>query len=312
MQTRERVGIDPHTEESGMIDSSEPVAKPGNCHRIALAVEDLQGATQWFQDVLGATLMPVEEQVGGAVDMQADGALLTILWLKNVPIVLLTATDPGGNIGRFLAGNGPSVHSLAWEIPDMWRTENLLRADGVAIVGTDIPGRHFFLHPRHTQGMLLEYTDDTLAGDPRRGAPNPTGEGVVPVSSVVWVTAVVDDLDAAVECLRYTFSAEVAQQPPLGRSAREEVVDVRIGDMTVRLAVPLSDNSLFVRSATAGTGRYHSMTLAVDDFAHLELHLAEAKIGIVDRAAGTVWTDPADTVGLRLQFVDAAALAALD
>ena len=293
-----------------MIDSAEPVTEPGNCHRIALAVEDLQGATQWFQDVLGAALLPVEEQAGGAVNAPGDGGLLTILWLKNVPIVLLTATDPAGNIGRFLAGNGPSVHSLAWEIPDMWRTENLLRAAGVAIVGTDIPGRHFFMHPRHTQGLLLEYTDDKLPGDPRGGAPNPAGEGVVPVSSVAWVTAVVDDLEAAVECLRYTFSGDVAMQPRLGHGTDEESVDVRIGDMVVRLVVPLSDTSLFVRSATTGSGRYHSMTLAVDDFARLDAHLADAKIGIVDRAEGTVWADPADTMGLRLQFVDAASIAA--
>lgn len=53
--------------------------------------------------------MPVEEHTGGAVHLQGDGGLLTILWLKNVPIVLLTATDPGGNIGRFLVRNGRSI-----------------------------------------------------------------------------------------------------------------------------------------------------------------------------------------------------------
>jgi hypothetical protein len=40
----------------------EPVAEAGSCHRIALAVEDLDAATQWFQDMLGAVMMPVEEQ----------------------------------------------------------------------------------------------------------------------------------------------------------------------------------------------------------------------------------------------------------
>lgn len=295
-----------------MIDLAEPVTEPGNCHRIALAVEDLQGASRWFCDVLGAAPMPVGQQAGGVVESEGDGGQLTILWLQNVPIVLLTATDPNGTIGRFLASNGPSVHSLAWEIPDMWRTENLLRANGVAIVGTDIPGRHFFMHPRHTQGMLLEYTDDRLPGDPRQGAPDLAGAGALAVRSVAWVNVVVDDLDAALECLRYTFSAEVVGPSLIGVGVGvgvDDAVDVRIGDLTVRLVVPGPDAGVFARPASGGTGRYHSLALAVDDFDRIETHLSEAGIGITARDAGTVWTDRADTMGVQLQLVDAASLA---
>lgn len=292
-----------------MTDLAEPVTEPGNCHRIALAVEDLQGASRWFQDVLGATTMPIGEQAGGVVESEGDGGQLTILWLKNIPIVLLTATDPNGTIGRFLSSNGPSVHSLAWEIPDMWRTENLLRANGVAIVGTDIPGRHFFMHPRHTQGMLLEYTDDRLPGDPRLGAPDLTGVGVLPVRSVAWVNVVVDDLGAAIDCLRYTFSADVVGPPSIGvGDGVDEAVDVRIGDLTVRLVVPALDAGVFARPPSGGTGRYHSMALAVDDVDGIEPQLSEAGIGITARDAGIVWTERADTMGVQLQFVDAASV----
>ena len=152
----------------------EPVAEAGSCHRVALAVEDLEAATQWFQHTLGAVMMPVEEQAAGAgVDLENDGALLTILWLKNVPIVLLASTDPNGNLGRFLASNGPGVQSLAWEIPDMWRTENLLPRGGCE----DRRNRHsrpaLLVRARDSEGLLLEYTDDKLPGDPRLGAPRP-------------------------------------------------------------------------------------------------------------------------------------------
>jgi catechol 2,3-dioxygenase-like lactoylglutathione lyase family enzyme len=295
-------------EELGMIELAEPVTEPGNCHRIAVAVLDLPAAIEWFREVLGATVMPVEEQAGGAVDSENDGGLLAILWLKNVPIVPLVPTDPDGVIGRYLARNGPSVHSLAWEIPDMWKTENLLRAGGVAIVGTDIPGRHFFMHPRHTQGLLLEYTDDVLPGDPRHGATALPGQGRLPVTSVAWVTAVVDDLDAAVECLRLTFSAVVPPQPALAAGVADKALDVRIGDMTLRLVAPASDDSMFAGSVAPGAGRYHSMALAVDDFALIDTYLAGAGIRTLLRDETTVWTDPGDTMGLRLQFVDAASL----
>jgi hypothetical protein len=259
--------------------------------------------------MLGAVMMPVEQQAGGAgVDLENDGALLTILWLRNVPIVLLASTDPTGNLGRFLASNGPGVQSLAWEIPDMWRTENLLRAAGVRIVGTDIPGRHFFMHPRDSEGLLLEYTDDKLPGDPRLGAPRPdaqTGaQGALPVDAVASVTAVVDDLDAAVDCLRYSFAAMVEPSRAETFGDDEAGVAVRIGDMTLCLVQPLSDASTFARRPGGGNNRYHSMALAVDDFDALPARLAELGIRSVRSDATSVWTDRADTLGIQLQFVD--------
>lgn len=287
------------------MDLTEPVTEPGNCHRVSFTVEDVDGATQWLGDVLGATLLPLGANADGIVDATEMGAKLTIQWLGSVPIVLLGSTDPDGMVGRHLTRNGPGVHSLAWEIPDMWRTENLLRANGVAIVGTDIPGRHFFMHPRQTQGLLLEYTDDELPGDPRLGAPFPVGSGVLPVRAVAWVTAVVDDLAATLELLRYAYSAEVIGQASVGADAADEAVDVRIGDLTVRLVVPASDTSFFAGPAPAGAGRYHSMALAVDDFAGIDAHLASAGIGTIARDATTVWTDPRDTMGLPLQFIPA-------
>lgn len=291
------------------MDLTEPVTEPGNCHRIAVAVEDVEGTTQWVQDVLGATMLPLALQADGAVDAEDMGGQLTILWLGTVPIVLLGSTDPDGTIGRYLSRNGPGIHSLAWEIPDMWTTENLLRANGVTIVGTDIPGRHFFMHPRQTQGLLLEYTDDKLPGDPRLGAPTPVGAGALPVRSVAWVTAVVDDLAATIECLRYSFSAEVLGRPSpdVGQAGEaDETVDVRIGDLTVRLVVPASETSAFAGTGPTGTGRYHSMALAVDDFAGIDARLSDLGIATIARDATTVWTDPATTMGLPIQFVDAA------
>ncbi|MCW2621670.1 MAG: hypothetical protein JWL64_1272 [Frankiales bacterium] len=291
-----------------MSDVVQSVAVAGNFHRVALAVEDLPAATKWFQEVLGATPMPVSELNSGAVEAEGDGGQLAVLWLQNVPVVLLAATDPEGTIGRFLTTNGPNVQSLAWEIPDMWRTENLLRADGYSIVGTDIEGRHFFVHPRDTFGLLLEYTDDKLEGDPRHGGRPLLADALLPVTSVAWITAVADDLDATVDRLRYLFSDQIDVQPQLP-VAGDSVVMVRIGDMTVRLVAPASDTSPYARPAR--TSRYHSMALAVADFDSLDDRLAAAHIGIQSREAGAVWTDPADTMGVRLQFVDGASLASI-
>jgi hypothetical protein len=83
---------------------------------------------------------------------------------------------------------------------------------------------------------------------------------------------------------------------------------VRIGDLTMRLVVPASEASPYAGSAKPGGGRFHSMALAVDDFAGIEDRLTEAGIGVVTRDASGIWTDPADTLGMRLQLVDATTL----
>ncbi|CAB4814210.1 unannotated protein [freshwater metagenome] len=281
------------------IDLTAPVTHPGNCHRIAFAVHDLPAAVRWFEDVLGAVMLPIPQQADGAVESEADGGQIAVMWLQSVPIVLLGSTQTDGVIGRYLAANGPSVQSLAWEIPDMWRTENLLRANGCKIVGVEIEGRHFFVHPKHTEGMLLEYTDDVLPGDPRRGNGVTPRQGSVAVSSVVRVNTVVPDLDAAVAALRYTFDGVVsAAAESAVDGAVDGAVDVSIGDFVVRLTAvggPLD--------APQGSTRFHSVTLAVPDFAALPAQLAAAGIGVASADDRSLWVEPATALGLRLQFV---------
>ncbi|MDO8363386.1 MAG: VOC family protein [Actinomycetota bacterium] len=284
-----------------MIDLSAPVCEPGNCHRIAFAVRDLPAAVRWFEDVLGAVMLPIPQQAGGAVEAEADGGQIAVMWLQSVPIVLLGSTQPDGIIGRYLAANGPSVQSLAWEIPDMWGTENLLRANGMKIVGTDIEGRHFFVHPKHTEGMLLEYTDDVLPGDPRRGNGVAALVGSVAIASVQRVTTVVPDIDAAVAALRYTFNGVAA-------ATADEAVDVVIGDLTVRLVTAATDGGRF--AGLAGSTRFHSVTLAVPDLAALPAQLTAAGIGVAASDTNgidgqSLWADPAGTLGLRFEFVAA-------
>jgi hypothetical protein len=95
---------------------------------------------------------------------------------------------------------------------------------------------------------------------------------------------------------------------PLPAGPTEDAVDVRIGDLTLRLVVPSSADSPFAGAVTPGGGRYHSMTLALDDFEHIDAHLSTAGIGTVARDETSVWTEPRDMMGLRFQLVDAAAL----
>ena len=82
------------------------------------------------------------------------------------------------------------------------------------------------------------------------------------------------------------------------------IADFDIGDLTLRLVAPVDATSAWHGALVNGRGTLHSVALAVDLDA-APAALAEAGIGIAREDAGTLWLDPADTFGLRLQLVEA-------
>jgi Glyoxalase/Bleomycin resistance protein/Dioxygenase superfamily len=270
---------------------------PGNCHRIALAVHDGPGALDQWQRVFGAGVM-LE-----TVHDELDGSEMGIVWMGDVPFLALASADPDGLVGRWLAKNGPGVQSLAWEVPDMWASQNHLMQAGIGITGVHIEGRHFFMHPRDTFGLMLELTDDRLPSDPRNGlSPTGGGDGLVQVVRVAHVTAVVVDLEPVAALLGLVFGSEprlVASDGP------ETIADFDIGDLTLRVVAPHDPSSEWHEVVANGRGTLHSVTLAVD-LDPARAGLAAAGIGVAPEEADTLWLDPADTFGIRLQLVDQA------
>lgn len=268
---------------------------PGNCHRIALAVHDGPGTLDQWRRVFGAGLMI------DATHDDLDGSDMGIVWMGDVPFLALAASDPDGVVGRWLARNGPGVQSLAWEVPDMWASQNHLMQAGIGITGVHIAGRHFFMHPRDTFGLMLELTDDRLPGDPRNGlSPTGGGDGLVQVLGVAHVTGVVVDLEPVTAQLATVFGAEprtVAGDGP------EAIADFDIGDLTLRLVAPLDASSEWHAAVANGRGSLHSVALAVD-LDSAPAGLDAAGIGIAREEPGSLWLDPADTFGIRLQLVD--------
>jgi methylmalonyl-CoA/ethylmalonyl-CoA epimerase len=269
----------------------------GNSHRVAVAVDDLDGAVSTWQRLFGFGLMldPVTDDL--------DKSRMGIVWAGNMPLLGLSSTDPDGTVGRYLKRNGPGVQSLAWEIDDMWGTDHRLRANGIAVTGVHIEGRHFFMHPRDTFGLLLEFTDDTLPHDPRQGdeAP-PTTEPIIAVDGIARVTAAVADLDAVAAQFRLIFGVE-ASVPPSDGSTKDKIVDFLVGDLVVRLVEPFDGDSPFAVSVHGANGRLHSVGLAVSDFAGVDEAIARAGLGVTARSAQSVWIDPADMHGIRFELV---------
>ena len=193
-------------------------------------MHDGPGALEQWRRVFGAGVM------FETIHDDLDGSDMGMVWMGSVPFLALASSDSDGLVGRWIAKNGPGVQSLAWEVPDMWASQNYLQQAGIGITGVHVEGRHFFMHPRDTFGLMLELTDDRLPGDPRNGlSPTGGGDGLVPVSAVAHVTAVVVDLDPVAALLHQVFGVEpgaVAGDGP------ETIADFDIGDLTLRVVAP--------------------------------------------------------------------------
>jgi methylmalonyl-CoA/ethylmalonyl-CoA epimerase len=271
---------------------------PGNCHRVALAVHDFDGAVEQWRRVFGAGVM-IDH-----VHDDLDGSDMAIVWMGNMPVLALASADPDGVVGRWLAKNGPGVQSLAWEVPDMWASQNYLMQMGIRITGVHVEGRHFFMHPRDTFGLMLELTDDRLPGDRRNGMePTGGGAGILQVSGVARVTAVVVDLEPVTALFDKVFGAAPR---PVAHDGPETIADFDIGDLLLRVVAPHDSSSEWQDVIAGGRGTLHSVAFAVDlDIARAGLEAAG--IGVASEDDGGLWLRPADTFGIRLQLVDAAA-----
>ena len=278
-----------------------PLVEPGTFHRLALAVDDAGSAHEWFSKVLGAG--PVtpdrsadESRSGGEADLA--GTDIRLFRLGGYPFILLSKGVAGGPVARFLQHYGPGVHSLAWEVEDMWTVQNLLIERGIRIGAVNIPGRHFFMHPRDTHNVLMEWTDDTFGDNGRR---SDEGGGALDVDSLAWVTSVVADAEATAAFLTDLAAATPVDGNAHGPDDEELTIDLAVGDITMRLVTPRTPESRYAGLLAAGP-RLCSFALRVADLDAALRTLADAGVPAVHRVDGLAATDPAATFGLPIEW----------
>jgi hypothetical protein len=92
---------------------------------------------------------------------------------------------------------------------------------------------------------------------------------------------------------------------PVTSDGPETIADFDIGDLTLRVVAPHDASSEWHEVVANGRGTLHSVALAVD-LDPARAGLAAAGIGVAREEPGTLWLDPADTFGIRLQLVDQA------
>jgi len=129
--------------------------KPTHIEHIGIAVEDLQQAIRYYEDVLGLECYAIEE----VVDQKVKTAFFMVGQTK---IELLESTDPEGPIGKFISNRGPGIHHIAFAMPDVGQALAAAREKGVRLIDEKprkgAEGLHIgFLHPKSTFGVLTEF-----------------------------------------------------------------------------------------------------------------------------------------------------------
>ncbi len=121
---------------------------------IGIAVENLEEATAYYENVLGLKCYAVEE----VVDQKVKTAFFKV---GDTKIELLESTDPEGPIGKFISKKGPGIHHLAFATDDVNASLKEIEEKGVKTIdkvarkgaeGLNIG----FLHPKSTLGVLTE------------------------------------------------------------------------------------------------------------------------------------------------------------
>ncbi|MBW8826194.1 MAG: hypothetical protein JF603_07585 [Acidobacteria bacterium] len=269
--------------------TTEPVAVD-SFHQLGIATKLGQDdPAPWLAEVLSADVQPSFEEPGGEQQV-------TTARLGHTQVALLAAAGPRGPLGQYVERFGPGLHSVAWRVDDLWVAENLIRQRGIHVGDTNLAARRFFTHPKDTFGLLMAWTD--------RGA-TPAANTVAPASGPVlgvgWVTAVVRNVKEVRSFLEDLTGATVVDGLPAGPRGEEDTLDLRISDMVLRLVTPRSVSSRYATFLDRVGERLHSFAVQVTD---LDAVVATG-LPVLEREDTRLWTDPAATFGLRMEWVTA-------
>ena len=278
------------------------LVEAGRCHRIAVVVDDVAGIHSWLTDTLGAVGTVSESRgksAGGGEHDDLAGTDSRMVGLGGFPFIALSGGVEGGPVDRHRARYGPSFHSLAWEVDDLWSTEHHLRRADIRIAAVNVPGRHFFMHPKDTHGLLLEWTDDVIRAEERS-----RDVGPLQVQRIAWITAAVDDVERTAEFLTMLAGATVVDGLPRAPKDVEETIDVAVNDIVLRLVSPRSDDSRFAEVLERGP-RLWSCAFAVADVDRAVAALDESGIDVTEQWPGLAVTDPKSTFGVPFEWTSA-------
>ena len=94
---------------------------------IAIAVNDIDAAIRWYEEVFGAVV--VHREV-----VESDGVDEALIQVADSYIQLLTPTRDDSPVGKYLAKNGEGLHHVAYRVDDCAVALDAVKASGARVI----------------------------------------------------------------------------------------------------------------------------------------------------------------------------------
>lgn len=124
-------------------------------HHVGVAVDDLDGAIEMYENVFGAKV------THRASNDELDAAFLSA---GDSEVELLRPRREDTPVGKFLARRGPGLHHIAFAVPNIRQALTDARARGLELIDHEPRiGLHgvpiAFIHPGSVGGVLTELVE---------------------------------------------------------------------------------------------------------------------------------------------------------
>ena len=127
--------------------------KPIKINHVAIAVQDIDAALNFWEQTFGLELDHVE-------DVPSQKSKVAFLPLGESEIELVQPTTIDSGLASFLEKRGEGMHHICIEVEDIDATLAELKSKGVRLINDvpeELPGRKMaFVHPKAANGVLVE------------------------------------------------------------------------------------------------------------------------------------------------------------
>ncbi|GIV35017.1 MAG: methylmalonyl-CoA epimerase [Chitinophagales bacterium] len=128
---------------------------------IGIAVKSLAVSNPLFEKLLG--IAPYKSET-----VEAEGVTTSFFRIGETKIELLEAAGESSVIKKFIEKRGEGIHHIAFEVSDIHAEKKRLEDLGFIVLNEPRPGADnklvCFLHPRSTNGVLIEICQEITSG----------------------------------------------------------------------------------------------------------------------------------------------------
>ena len=129
-------------------------------NHVCIAVRDIDASLRFYAQVFGA-------RGGDVVEIDDQGVRAALVRVGASQLEFIEPTDPDGGVARFIDRRGEGVHHICFEVEGLQDTLDRLQESGVQLIDTapreGLSGSIAFIHPRSTNGVLVELVDQDTA-----------------------------------------------------------------------------------------------------------------------------------------------------